>query len=144
MSKRTGHHCIVCGKSCSILHKLPHGKFYMCSGQCSRVVTQEINYAVPVVWTGLQDLLDRELITMEILEKLTPADERLIAGAVENYLWSGEILGEMYGDALAEGAVVAEQCYIQGIPKKMLALVNAASLKSNKAKAALEARLKGD
>jgi hypothetical protein len=118
-------HCIVCGKEIEHPVKLPHGKLNLCSGsQCIRTVIWESEKSLPLVWVGVEDFKEHEMITDRTdLKELSalPAEEfGKLVDHMADYLWDDGMFGEMYNGLLEYGAQLNEYRKIDKMEKKLL------------------------
>lgn len=113
--------CIVCGKKNATTHKLPHGDLSFCNYSCFEKVIVATQKAVPILWVGQDDYLDRELIDSE---EFKDQDKALIAAAMEvqngvlnDSFWDG------YSDCLVDSVDEFEKEMIRNTPMKELPLL---------------------
>ena len=142
-----GHPCIICEKRIGRKIKFPGGSIYLCNDQdCKDKLLLKINdNALPVAQFSLQEFVNHEVVSEEIVKHFANdfATIKQLAFDVEQYIWSGETLGEMYHEAIVEAGQVLEKNYIAGLKNPPLHLHLMKELKSE-AKALFECRLKGD
>ena len=138
--------CIVCGRDIGILYKFPAGSIYLCSDKpCLDTLNFKLNRSVPVASFDILDLEEHELIDPKIIKKYRGNEKiiRKLGLVVEQYIWSGETLGEMFHEALGEAAGELEAFYIYKLPRKALPLISMHDdLRTNAGREALEHRLK--
>lgn len=138
--------CIVCGRDVGILYKFPAGSIYLCTDRpCLETVTFKVNGCLPVASFDILDLENNELVDPKIIKKYKNNERvnRKLGLVVEQYIWNGETLGEMYHEALGEAAGELEAIYINELPKKELPLISMHDvLHTNAGREALEHRLK--
>jgi hypothetical protein len=146
--------CIVCGKELGGKYgkgkeiNLPYGSFNLCyEMKClDKLYFQITGGSIPVVWFSLGDFTDHEIVDEKMINTISgnPNAASTIAQEVGSYIWSGEILGEMWHGALEESVSTVEKFYVEGVKDSDLPLIDVKSLKSKEAKTLLEKRLKGD
>jgi len=143
---RGGHPCIVCGRKIGVKVKLPAGNIYICTDlDCKDELLLKMNdNALPIAQFDMQALIDHEVISEEIVKHFAKdfATIKRLAIDVEEYIWSGETLGEMFHEALVEAGQALEKKYVAGIPNKNLPLHSISEFKSSEAKSLFECRLK--
>ena len=146
--------CIICGKrkipmgGSTIVrephcYNLPHGKIHVHSGHCLTLLNGNINGAFPIMWTGFDDIVEHELLPKEITKTLSLEEEERVSQEISEYLWNGDPLGDMYSDALREGAKMAEKFYIDNLPQKKLHLHLHDRYEFDSSQKLFEQRLKG-
>jgi hypothetical protein len=90
-------------------------------------------------------LINYEVISEEIVNHFANDYKTIkeLATDVEEYIWSGETLGEMFNEALVEAGQKLEKNFIVGLKDKDLPLHIINEFKSEEAKTLFECRLKG-
>ena len=145
---RGGHPCIICGRKIGRETKFPGGSIYLCNDQdCKDELLLKINdNALPIAQFNMQALIDHEIISEEIVNHFAKDFKTIkeLAIDVEEYIWGGETLGEMFNEALVEAGQKLEKNFIAGLKDKELPLHTLNEFKSEEAKTAFECRLKGD
>jgi hypothetical protein len=93
----------------------------------------------------MQALIDHEVISEEIVNHFAKDFKTIkeLAVDVEEYIWEGNALGEIFNDALVEAGQVLEKKFIVGLKDKDLPLHTLEEFKSKEAKILFEHRLKG-
>jgi predicted nucleic acid-binding Zn ribbon protein len=118
MTKNT---CIICGKPCKVENILPHGKVF-CHNGCKELLNFHLNKAVPIVWMGLDDLIEREHLTEEEAKAVTPVDLIDATRAAADDMWVGTF-GETFDDMVRGSAVWLEEIKVEQTPLKELPLL---------------------
>lgn len=100
---------------------------------------------MPIAQFNIQALVDHEVISEEIANHFATDFKSIkeLAIDVEEYIWSGETLGEMFNEALVEAGQKLEKNYVTNLKDPLLHLHLMRELKSEEAKALFECRLKG-
>jgi hypothetical protein len=93
----------------------------------------------------MEAMLNHEVISEEIANHFAKDFKTIkeLAIDVEDYIWSGETLGDMFNEALVEAGQKLEKNYIAGLKDPALHIHLMKELKSEEAKALFECRLKG-
>jgi len=136
--------CMICGRPIAKTIKLPAGKVHLCSeNECKTTFNFLINNSTPIVWAGMDDIKNHETVHPDIIAYYEKNNDvcQAIARDVEDYVWSGGTMGDIFHDALVEAGQKLEKWYVEAIPKTQLPLA-ISLLKSEEAKQALEKRLK--
>ena len=119
--------CIICGKEEDVLeYKLPHGTVHLChSDKCSRLITYRLNQSCPIVWVGEAELLDEyeNDALNEALPNLTEEEILQAARDATEALWSDDIMGNMFHDAIEIAQRYLEEARIKATPLEKLPLM---------------------
>jgi hypothetical protein len=106
-----------------------------------------INNSIPIavfsmsdLGSGVHDIVDDELIEKYKNDVETVA---LLASNVEQYVWEGVTMGEMFQSALADAGQKLELWHIENTKGKELLTIPMSMLHSDEAKLLLEKKLKG-
>ena len=137
--------CIVCGRRARRI-KMPAGSLCLCKDRrCLDTVLLGINGSIPVTVFNMADLENHEVVHEEIVEayKDDVGVVRELARDVENYIWAGETLGEMFHDALVDAGQKLEKIHIENNTGTNLLTIPMSMLHSEEAKQLLESKLKG-
>jgi len=137
--------CIVCGRPARRI-KLPAGSLCLCSRQeCKDALNFNLNGSIPVAVLGPDDLIAHEVVDKEILDKYKDNAGLFgeLASDVEEYIWGGVTLGELYEYAVAEAGQKLEKMHIENTKGKELLCIPMSILHSDEAKLLLEQKLKG-
>jgi hypothetical protein len=139
--------CIVCGRPARRI-KLPAGSICLCKNRgCLDTVNLGINHSIPIAVFSMDDLGSgvHDIVDDEILDKYKSDVETvaLLASDVEQYVWAGETMGEMFHSALADAGQKLELWHIENTKGKELLCIPMSMLHSEEAKQALEKKLKG-
>jgi hypothetical protein len=146
--------CLVCGRKLGGKYgegkhiEFLHGSFDLCYEQkcLDKLYFQITGGSIPVVWFSMGDFTDHELVDEKVIKAVSndPEFAKEVAGEVEDFIWGGETLGEMWHEALEESVSTVEKSYVSRLKDSDLPLVAMKSLKSKDAKDLLEKRLKGE
>jgi hypothetical protein len=147
MLVRYNYKCMICGRKIARRIKLPAGSIRLCSDQkCLDTLNHRVNDAIPVVWFSYNDLINHEVAALEVLEHKLFHNEGLVrelAEDVDDFIWGGETLGEMFHDALVEAGQKLEKNFIAAIPKKDVPLYINVEWKSDEARELYQKLLTG-
>jgi hypothetical protein len=146
--------CLICGQKLGGKYgkgkhiEFPFGSFDLCyEMKClDKLYFQITGGSIPVVWFSMGDFTDHELIDDKVMNVVSndPEFAREVSKEVDEFIWGGETLGEMWNEALEESVPTVEKSYVARLKDSDLPLVDMNSLKSKEAKALLEKRLKGE
>lgn len=107
----------------------------------------KINSSIPVAVFCINDLGPdvHGMVDQEIIDKYKNDVETiaLLATDVEQYVWDGSTMGEMFESALADAGQKLELWHIENTKGKELLCIPMSMLHSEEAKQLLESKLKG-
>lgn len=140
--------CVVCGKSVKKPIKLPHGEVALCPNAfCKETFNHLVNdRSSPIMWAGLVDIGEHECAHPEAIKAYENDTDICItiANIISDYLWDGEIQGDLYHEALEEAGKKLELTYVENLKDEDLPLTDINNFKTEEAKLAFEKRLKGE
>lgn len=139
--------CVVCGRNVARTINLPAGKIHLCDDiDCKDTFNFLVNgRSHPIVWAGLQDVENHETCHPDILKFYENNNDvaMTIANGVNDHLWDGQTMGEMYHEALEVAGQRLEMMFVGDVDDKELPLIDINIFKTEEAKLAFEKRLKG-
>lgn len=117
-------HCIVCGKKIHLRHiNLPHGTLHVCnSSKCFKKIMFAEGETLPIVWGGVDDMGEHEILTAEELKGITAEEWIVVSEAMSEFMWD-DFFGGKFHETLEHGAKILEQLRIKNTPKKNLPLL---------------------
>jgi hypothetical protein len=140
--------CMICGRKIARKIELPNGELNLCTDlDCLNKLNYLVNdQSIPIVWFSMNDFINHDESMEEIVKPLVGDFfiAKRLSQEVNDYIWGGETLGQIYHDALDESRASLEEFYVKRLEDRDLLLANVNTLETDAGKLALERRLKGE